>query len=166
ALLAASVSSDTYSLSLHDALPILGLLGDRASQSGAGRTAVQRDAHGLPQQAEGRLPDGGFLREVVDLAVAEGRLLQTVGPPRHGASVDSLKGAGPLERGEIASDGLRGDVEVDGQIRDIHPSRVADQFGDASLPFFSEHVRPFLLSAGGELRLTVPSDNRRGYLLV
>src|SRR5699024_8876297 len=129
--------------------------------SGAGRTAVQRDAHGLPQQAEGGLCNGGLLREVVDLAVAEGRLLQTVGPPRHGSPVDSLKGAGPLERGEIATDGLRRDVEVDGQICDVHPSRIADQFSDASLPFFSEHVRPFLSSTGGELR--VPSDNRCGY---
>jgi hypothetical protein len=119
-----------------------------------------------PSRLRGGLRDGRLLREVVDLTIAEGRLLQAVGPPRHGASVDSLKGAGPLERGEIASDGLCGDVEVDGQIRDVHPPRVADQFGDASLPFFSEHVRPFLLSAGGELRLTVPSDNRRGYLLV
>jgi hypothetical protein len=107
-----------------------------------------------------------FCIEVVDLTIAEGRLFEAVGPPRHGAPVDALKGSGLLEGGEIASDGLRGDVEIGGQIRDIDPARVADQLSDASLPFFSEHVRPFLLSAGGELRLTVPSDNRRGYLLV
>ena len=121
----------------------VGFVGDRAGEGRAGRAAVQGDAHRLLQQAQRGPCDRGLLIEIVDLSVAEGRLFEAVGTARYGSPMDALEGSGLFQGGEVASDGFRGDVEIGGQIGDIDPARFADQLSDASLPFFSEHVRPF-----------------------
>ena len=119
-----------------------------------GGSGVDQDAAGavLRDEGQGGLGDPGLFRLPLVGPYEDAFLVGAEAVRGHRAAVDPAHTAGGFEGGEVPADGLGGDAETLGEVRDAGPAAGSDEPNDQLLAFFGEHW----LSLASVLRAFLP----------